>query len=128
MGVQIAILPELVAEGTAVARLVAPALVGDNTIVALNFSRSFLGAGSKFVPVMVIGVAAVATEGENPVMVGGPKALFIVNGVLDTPVPSGAVTATGPVVALEGTVATIWVAFEETIWARTPLKRDAVLR
>jgi hypothetical protein len=72
---------------------------------------------------MVIGVPAVPIDGVNPVMVGGvgPPART----VNDSPLvadPFGEVTVTVPLIAPDGTVATIEFAVAEFIVAVVPLK------
>src|SRR5690349_4259329 len=107
VGVHTPILPELVLPGTTVVKFVVLAPVADTAVFVFNLSRSFAGTGSKFSPVISIGVPAVPTAGVKLVILGSPPLLVTVNGALEVAVPNGLVTAMGPVVALSGTVVTI---------------------
>jgi len=61
-------------------------------IVVLNFNLSLAGSGSKFVPVTVIDVPAVAMVGVKLVIVGAPLLVVRVKFVAVVKVPVGAVT------------------------------------
>jgi hypothetical protein len=63
--------------------------------------------GLKFVPVMVTGLSGESMPGVKPEIVGAPVAVVTVNELLLVAVPDGDVTLMTPVVADEGTVATI---------------------
>jgi hypothetical protein len=64
------------------------------------------------VPLIVTDAAGAPMAGVNPVIDGEPRGLPTVNDVLLVAEPVGLVTAIGPVLAPEGTVATICVAVE----------------
>src|SRR5690348_16147868 len=103
VGVRTVIGPDVVADdGTAVEMLAVVALV-TSADVMLNFVKSFAGAVSKFVPVMVTDVPGVPIVGVNPVIVGAPTPT--VNDCWLVADPLGVVTLSGPVVAPSGTIA-----------------------
>lgn len=99
-------------------------VVGDVTAeaVLLNLRLFLDGTVSKFVPVTVTAVPGVPILGVNPVIVGAPVELVTVNTELLAAEPLGEVTAIGPVVALLGTVVTIFVVVDDVTEAVTPLK------
>jgi hypothetical protein len=89
--------------------------------VALNLSELRLAIVSKFVPLTVTLVPATAVVGENPEIVGAVEATTA-NVVALVAFPAGVVTAIVPVVAVVGTLVTIWVVLELVTVAVTPLK------
>ena len=82
-------------------------------------STSLIAVVSKPVPVTVTDPPMEATPGEKLVIEGPPGPT--VKDPDDVPVPPGAVTLIVPVVAPVGTVATIFVAVEETTVPTVPL-------
>ena len=111
--------PDPVRVGTAVEREVevaAEALPG----VKLKRRLFALGVVAKFVPVIVTGVPIAPIAGVKPPIVG--VAWFpTVNIFALVSKPDGVVTLIGPVVAPEGTEATILVAVAETTAPARPL-------
>src|SRR5439155_11989284 len=91
--------------------------------------RSFLpGVVSKFVPLTITAVPRVPMVGAKLVIVCRPleDVDVTINGALLAADPGGAVTPIGPVVAPDGTVATIWVAVDEFTVVGTPLNVTAI--
>jgi len=88
----------------------------------LTVVRSFVGVVSKFVPLIVTLVPGVAIGGENPLIDGPFGFPPIANDELLVTEPLGVVTIIGPVIAPEGTVATICVELAELMTAVVPLK------
>ena len=119
-GVVTEIRPKPIAKGTLVEMVV---LVVALTVARamLNFTLLLAGVVSKFVPVIVTGVPGVPLVGLKPVIVGGPPEAVTVKAALLVADPAGAVTAIGPVVAPDGTLATISVGVDELTVAATPL-------
>ena len=105
-----------------VARLVDVAeLIVELTI--LNVARSLSALVSKLVPVMVTAVPTVPTVGVKLVIVGAPDGPEpTVNELELVADPVGLVTAIVPVVAPDGTVATIRLVLEAETVAAVPLK------
>jgi hypothetical protein len=118
--VETEILPEPVFEGTVVLRLieVAPAAT---PMLRLNVRRLLLAMSSKLVPLIVTAVPAIPTAGVNPVSVGALLDALTENESALVPVPSGAVTEIGPVLAPAGTVTTKRVELASMIDAVIPL-------
>ena len=87
----------------------------------LNLTLFLLGIISKFVPVILTGVAGVPMFGVKPVIVGGPIEEVTVKAELLAAEPPGEVTLIGPVVAPAGTVVTIFVVVDDVTDAVTPL-------
>ena len=115
--------PEPAAAGTLVPSDVEVAVVTPPA-VTLKRALLFAGMGSKPVPLIVSGVPATAIDGVNPVMAGAPEAPApTVKAPALAAEPAGAVTEIGPVVAPEGTVATMSVDVLEVTDAGVPLKR-----
>ena len=100
--------------------VVVPAITG--LIVLLNLRIFPDSTVSKFVPLTVTAVPGVPIVGVKPVMVGAPITDVTVNTSALVAEPPGAVTPITPVVALAGTVVTIWVVVDEVTLADTPLK------
>ncbi len=121
-GVATPIRPDPTTDGTVALMVVGEAELTMESRKPLNFTLSLAGDGSKFVPVMVTALPAVAIAGLNPVMVGVPLVAVTVNGVALAAEPPGVVTVIGPVVAAAGTVVTIWVAVDDVTVAAAPLK------
>ena len=88
--------------------------------VALNFSVLLFGAGSNFVPVIVIGVPGVPIPGEKPLMLSTLVPLTVKEFV-EVADPLGVVMLMGPFVAPVGTTAIACVAVAEVTVAPTPL-------
>src|SRR5207245_2413052 len=87
----------------------------------LSVSRSSVGSVLKLVPLTVSAEPACTIEGVKPVIVGG--ALFVAATVNVTPLLDVlfTVTTTGPVVAPDGTVATMLVLLQLVAIALVPL-------
>ena len=117
--VSILIRPDVVAVGTFVSMVVAVAVPLAAT-VALNFRRLRLAVVSKFVPLIATGVPGVPIVGVKPVIVGAAESLTT-NELAVTAEPVGVVTVIGPVVAVAGTLVTIFEKVAEVIEAATPL-------
>jgi hypothetical protein len=107
----------LVAEPAGVVTLIGPVVAVEGTVAVIwvaefttNVAATLLNvtavAPVKFVPVIVTDVPTAPNVGVNEVIVGGGTVKLV---RLD-PVPPGAVTLIGPVVAVAGTVAVICVA------------------
>jgi hypothetical protein len=120
-GVVMAIGPVVAAAGTVAVTCVAESTV--YTVVPTPLKLTAV-APVRFVPVMTTVVPAPPLVGVNEVTVGAGRTVKLAALV---PVPAGAVTEIGPVVAPAGTVAVIWV-FELTVnaIAETPLNLTAV--
>jgi hypothetical protein len=124
----------LVAEPAGVVTLIGPVVAVDGTVAVIwvaefttNVAATLLNvtavAPVKFVPVIVTDVPTGPNVGVNDVIVGGGTVKLV---RLD-PVPPGAVTLIGPVVAVAGTVAVICVAeFTVNVVAATLLNVTAV--
>src|SRR5437762_3709878 len=106
--------------GTGATIAVVVALVGSVRLPVKD--TKLLGSeGSNCDPLIVTGVPAVPTVGENPEMIGPPLFAVTTNGVLLVADPDGVVTLIGPVVAPVGTVVTICVAVALCTTAAVPL-------
>lgn len=114
--------PEVPPDGTVAARLVVvAALTTVGVAKRLNLILLFAGARSKLVPVMLTDAPGSPVFGVKLVMVGSSAFAVTVNGVALAAEPAGAVTLIDPVVAADGTVATICVPVAETTVAAVPL-------
>jgi hypothetical protein len=120
-GVVSLIFPEPTALGTVAVRLVGVAAGTVAKRKVLNWTLSLVGAGSKFVPVMVMDVPMGPMVGLRLVMVGAPLFADTTKLVLLVADPAGAVTLIGPVVAPVGTLVTMEVTVDEVTVAVTPL-------
>jgi hypothetical protein len=115
-GVVTVIGPEVAPIGT-VAVIFMPVNLND-VLVPLNVTEVAL---LKFAPLIVTEVPTLPLAGVKPVIVGGRFATTV-KFVELIAVPPPVVTATGPVVAPEGTVAAIWVSELTVKAALVPLK------
>jgi hypothetical protein len=113
------ILPEVADAGTVVPSAVEVALPMAAG-VALNLSEFRFAVVSKFVPLTVTLVPATSVVGEKLEIVGEEDAKTV-NDVALVAFPEGVVTAMEPVVAVAGTLVTIWVMLELVTVAVTPL-------
>jgi hypothetical protein len=121
-GVVTEIFPVVAPVGT-----VAVSLVDDTMVKAADVPANFTDvAPEKFVPVIVTSVPTGPLFGENPEIVALAPLVVTVNAVSLQSVPSGVVTEILPVVAPEGTMATILVFHLTVNSAETPANLTAV--
>jgi hypothetical protein len=125
LGVATLIRPD-VPGGTLVAIVVAVEELTPDRVI-LKTRLLFMGVVSKFVPVMVTAVPEVPMVGVKLVIVGAPVAPVTVKATALVAVLVPTVTLIGPVVAAEGTVATISVWVAEVTAAVTPLNLTVLL-